>query len=144
HQHLPFERLVQELQPDRDLARSPLFQVAVGWQTLFRQQFDLPGVEFERFSCPERPAKLDLNLILEDGPDGITALFEYSTGLFDPGTVQRMADHWKQMLAELFSRPERPIHEYRLLSRAEEQQLTLRNRRAQELPKVCAHELIAG
>jgi amino acid adenylation domain-containing protein/non-ribosomal peptide synthase protein (TIGR01720 family) len=144
HQHLPFERLVQELQPDRDLARSPLFQVAVGWQTLFRQQLDLAGLEFERFSYPERPAKLDLNLILEDGPDGITALFEYSTGLFDPGTVQRMADHWKQMLAELFSRPERPIHEYRLLSRAEEQQLTLRNRRAQELPKVCAHELIAG
>jgi amino acid adenylation domain-containing protein len=121
HQDLPFEKLVAELEPERDLSRTPVFQV------LFVLQ-NTPGAGIEDPDPHDRrveptTAKFDLSLSMEEGAEGLAALAEYSTDLFDHATISRLLDHLAVLLAGVAAEPGRPITRLPLLSAAERQQL---------------------
>jgi amino acid adenylation domain-containing protein len=106
HQDLPFERLVEELQPRRDLSRNPVFQVVF-------QLFAAPGNGVLRAVLPslEAPAttsKFDLTVHLTECAEGLYARFEYSTDLFDPPTIERLAEHYGGLLVAMTATPDVP------------------------------------
>ncbi|HEX8150236.1 MAG TPA: amino acid adenylation domain-containing protein [Pyrinomonadaceae bacterium] len=98
HQDVPFERLVEELQPQRNLSQTPLFQVVLAMQNAPRGAFELAGVRMTEEPVESGTAKFDLVLTLEETAEGLAASFEYSTDLFDAATVRRMAGHYAQIL----------------------------------------------
>jgi amino acid adenylation domain-containing protein len=117
HQDLPFERLVQELSPVRDMSRSPLFQVMFVLQNAPMEDLDLPGVRLSEMALQTQTAKFDLTLSMSDDPaGGFRASFEYATDLFDRTTVVRMADHLRGLLDAIAHRPHEPLHALSLLS----------------------------
>ncbi|MFE9426948.1 amino acid adenylation domain-containing protein [Kitasatospora sp. NPDC006697] len=124
HQDLPFERVVDELQPERDLARNPLFQVMFELQHAQSSPLRLDGLTVERVPSPWRTAKFDLTLALGRSADGgLHGLFEYATALFDRATVERMAGHYLTLLRSATAQPEAPLSRLVLLTGAEREQL---------------------
>ncbi|WP_248796630.1 non-ribosomal peptide synthetase [Pseudomonas sp. MWU13-2105] len=99
HQDLPFERLVQALQPERSLSHSPLFQVLYNHQSerkgVVRQ---VPGLHIEGLDSGGHGAQFDLALDTVEGEEGLRAALTYATALFDVATVERMAAHWRNLL----------------------------------------------
>ncbi|MEU3416032.1 amino acid adenylation domain-containing protein [Streptomyces sp. NPDC006658] len=125
HQDLPFERLVDELQPERDLSRNPLFQVMFELQHVQSTPLRLDGLTVERVPSPWRTAKFDLTLSLGRRADGgLQGLFEYATALFDRTTVERMARHYLTLLRAATARPETPLSRLAILTGDEREQLT--------------------
>ncbi|GHO51756.1 non-ribosomal peptide synthetase [Ktedonobacter robiniae] len=123
HQHMPFDRLVQELQPDRSLGQSPLFQVFL---TLDPPLPEISSAwDLTQMNVPTGAAMFDLSLELADRPAGIEALLEYSTDLFDEGTIAQMADHWRRLLESMVAHPEQQARKLPMLSEAEQRQLLL-------------------
>ncbi|MFC9653992.1 amino acid adenylation domain-containing protein, partial [Streptomyces sp. NPDC056937] len=95
HQDVPFSRLVEELDPERDPSRTPLVQAAVTLQNAPRETFALPGLRVEETLPPVETAQFDLNIEFEPVPgNGLFAVVSYSTDVFDAGTVGRMVGHW--------------------------------------------------
>ncbi|MEU0051301.1 amino acid adenylation domain-containing protein [Streptomyces sp. NPDC006309] len=143
HQDLPFERLVDELQPDRDLSRNPLFQVMFELQHVQRTPLRLDGLTVERVPSPWRTAKFDLTLSLGRRADGgLQGLFEYATALFDRTTVERMAGHYLTLLRAATARPETPLSRLAILSQDEREQLVHGwNTAGAELPAACVPAL---
>ncbi len=101
HQDLPFEKLVAELAPDRDLSRPPLFRVLLVLQNAPLPDPVLPGIAAERLPVASRTAKFDLTLSLVPAGAGLAGWLEYSTELFDAVTVQRLLAHLERLLAGL-------------------------------------------
>ncbi|WP_143569115.1 non-ribosomal peptide synthetase, partial [Streptomyces acidiscabies] len=99
HQDLPFEHLVEELNPTRTLAHHPLFQTMLALQNAPLGAFDLPGLHATADLVPTRTAKCDLTFNLTEHPDGpLTGTVEYSTDLFDPDTVRSITERWARVL----------------------------------------------
>ena len=125
HQEVPFERLVEELAPQRDLAHTPLVQV------LFALQNAPPGamgmgdgeLRLRPVERASRTAKLDLLLTATETGEGLAAALEYRTGLFDATTVDRLLAHWQSLLAAAVAAPQRPLAELEVLAPAERRQL---------------------
>ncbi|MFD0744456.1 amino acid adenylation domain-containing protein [Phytohabitans flavus] len=106
HQELPFERLVDELQPIRDLSRTPLYQVAFDLQDEGFTTVAADGALMDAFQRSWRVAKTDLTLFMWRQEDGsLTGALEYATALFDEATVQRMADHLVRLLEAVVADP---------------------------------------
>ncbi|HEY3491519.1 MAG TPA: condensation domain-containing protein, partial [Solirubrobacterales bacterium] len=126
HQDLPFERLVEELAPERSLARTPLFQVMFllhGTPVEERELAGLTLAPFGSLETAERAAKFDLTLeLIEGGPD-LTALLEFRRDLFDPVTAVRLLGHFAALAGALAAAPEARLAELPLLTAAERQQL---------------------
>ncbi|MFC9431620.1 amino acid adenylation domain-containing protein, partial [Streptomyces sp. NPDC056987] len=102
HQAVPFSRLVEELDPERDPSRTPLVQVAVTLQNAPRETFTLPGLRVEETLPPVETAQFDLNFEFEPRPgQGLFAVVSYSTDLFDAGSVERLAGHWVELAGGL-------------------------------------------
>jgi amino acid adenylation domain-containing protein len=144
HQDLPFERLVEELQPQRDLSRNPLFDVMFhvetpqGGGTL---AFD--GIRVSAIDRPNDTAKFDLSLGIWDLGDSLSAHFEYSTDLFEPDTILRMADHFDTLLESAVADPDRPVTKLALLTEAERQQILVDwNDTAADVPETRVHTLV--
>ncbi|HZF08217.1 MAG TPA: AMP-binding protein, partial [Thermoanaerobaculia bacterium] len=127
HQDLPFEKLVDELQPDRDLSRSPLFQVAFALQNAPLPAADLGGVPLTPVELPGEVAKFDLSFVLTEalgGADGgLWGALQYATDLFEAPTALRLTRHFRAILESLAARPEAPLAAADLLSPGERQQL---------------------
>ncbi|MEG4588312.1 amino acid adenylation domain-containing protein [Microcoleus sp. MOSTC5] len=123
HQELPLEQLMEELQPQRDLSYNPLFQVSLVLQNAPLPIQHLPGMTLTVLEVDNQTSKFDLTLNLEEKPDGISALFEYSTDLFDAATIGRMAGHFQTLLEEMSANPDRCIEELPLLTENERYQL---------------------
>ncbi|HEV7517398.1 MAG TPA: condensation domain-containing protein, partial [Thermoanaerobaculia bacterium] len=123
HQELPFERLVEELQPARDLSRPPLVQVLFGFQNAPLDRLDLPGLKSAPYGLRTQTAKFDLSLSVIERADSIVGAFEYKTGLFDRSRLGRLAAQMEQLLTAVSAEPGRPLSELSLLSPAERQQL---------------------
>ncbi|MBL1100668.1 non-ribosomal peptide synthase/polyketide synthase [Streptomyces coffeae] len=119
HQDVPFERIVDELQPERDTSRSPLFQVMVALHNLGGEVPRLPGLTVEAVPMPGRTTGFDLGIDFVEHEDTLTAFVEYSTDLFDTATVERMARQLRLLLAAVARDPERTVGELPLLSDAE-------------------------
>jgi amino acid adenylation domain-containing protein len=114
HQDLPFEVLVEELRPDRNLSRSPLFEVMFVLQNAPQQIFDLPGLTVEDASMGRQVNPYELMLVLNKEQDGsIQGIFRYSTDLFMSETIQWMAWDFTGLLQEIVKRPEQPLHQLR-------------------------------
>jgi amino acid adenylation domain-containing protein len=146
HQDLPFERLVDELRPDRDLSRNPLFQVMFELLHARRNPLELAGVEVEQLQTQWQVAKFDLTVSFEEQPDGrLECLFEYSTALFDRSTVQRMAQHYLQLVRSAVSTPDAPIGELEMLTGPERRQLLADwSGTPAEPPRRCVPELFSA
>ncbi|RKG69098.1 amino acid adenylation domain-containing protein, partial [Corallococcus exercitus] len=123
HQHLPFEKLVEVLQPVRDTSRSPLFQVMFALQNAPTGDLRVPGLTFQQVASDARSAKFDLTLTLQDSPQGFTGWLEYSTALFERSTVERMGSHLRTLLEAVAAKPEQALSELSLLSREERQRI---------------------
>ncbi len=123
HQDLPFERLVEELQPERSLSRTPLFQVMFVFQNVPPGGLDLGGVAVEPLEFEFRSEKFDLTLTMLEHPDGLLGGVQYSTDLFDAATIERMSGHLVALLSAAAAEPARPVSELRLLGEAERAEL---------------------
>jgi hypothetical protein len=145
HQDLPFEKLVEVLQPVRDLSRQPVFQVLLALQNVPRERIDLPGLRLSRLSGEPVTAKLDLSLYLHEVDQGLQGQFEYATDLFDRPTIERLAGCFGGILERIVADPDRPISELPLLSEAERHQLVSEwNATVAHYPEDrCVHNLFA-
>jgi len=123
HQELPFEKLVEELKPERDLSRNPLFQVMFVLQNTPEADLRLHGLHSERLPLHNGTAKFDLSLSLTETRDELHGILEYSTDLFDPDRIKRLARHYRSLLDHLSQAPDTPIWQLPLLDAAERQQL---------------------
>ncbi|HEV7518440.1 MAG TPA: amino acid adenylation domain-containing protein, partial [Thermoanaerobaculia bacterium] len=123
HQDLPFERLVEELQPARDLSRSPLCQVLLVLQNTPASPFALPGLTLEPVEVDAGVTKLDLQLTLAEAGGVIAGTLTYAADLFERSTVERMAGQLATLLAGAVADPGRTLAELSLLSPAEQAQL---------------------
>jgi amino acid adenylation domain-containing protein len=143
HQDLPFEKLVEELQPARSLQHTPLFQVMLVAETAPAAAPGGSGLEMEAVAVDNGTAKLDLTLLVHEGPDGLELGFGYNTDLFFATTIERLLDHGVALLGAVVADPARPVGDLTLLAAAERQQLlsewndTARAGR----PDLCLHEL---
>ncbi|MES4891873.1 non-ribosomal peptide synthase/polyketide synthase [Streptomyces sp. NPDC096012] len=109
HQEVPFERVVDALQPERDTSRTPLFQVMVALHNLGAGALRLPGLETEPVTPPVRNATFDLAFDFVERDGGLTGYLEYNTGLFDTATAERLADRLRILLEAAAEDPERPV-----------------------------------
>jgi amino acid adenylation domain-containing protein len=123
HQDLPFEKLVEELKPRRDLARSPIFQVMLSLETAASEKESAAGLTLTPMEADIGASRYEWTFFLIDQGEGIGGTLEYNTDLFDEATVRRMVGHWTRLLAAAADEPGEHISRLRLLSVEEEQQL---------------------
>jgi len=109
HQEVPFDRLVEELNPPRQMARSPIFQAMFVWQNVSPAQAALPGLSLTPLTPPLMAPKFELTLVLEPGPTGITGQLEYDADLFESNTVTRWAHRLEQLWQHMAAEPERTV-----------------------------------
>ncbi|MGY2411136.1 non-ribosomal peptide synthetase [Pseudomonas pergaminensis] len=121
HQDLPFDHLVEALQPPRSAAYNPLFQVMCNVQRWeFQQSRQLAGMTVEYLANDARATKFDLNLEVTDLDHRLGCCLTYSTDLFDEPRIARMAEHWRNLLEALIANPHQRLSELPLLSAAEQ------------------------
>ncbi|MGW2048295.1 non-ribosomal peptide synthase/polyketide synthase [Streptomyces sp. NPDC001858] len=142
HQDLPFEQVVEALNPDRSLARQPLFQVLLALQNVPRTEFALSGLTAEIVLVRTPTAMFDLGFhLLERGgtggpAEGIVGRVEYSTDLFDPATVEALVARWLRLLASAAAAPDRPLSRIDVLTPEERHELLVaRNDTARPAPE---------
>ena len=123
HQDLPFEKLVEELHPRRDLGRHPLVDVLFIYQNTPRARLELTGLTVSPLEIDPGTAKLDLTLELTEAADGLRGWIEYSTDLFDPPTIARMAGHLHALVEAIVSDPARRVSRLPLLTAEERTRL---------------------
>ncbi|MGB9182076.1 MAG: amino acid adenylation domain-containing protein [Pyrinomonadaceae bacterium] len=123
HQDVPFEKLVEELQPERDLRRSPLFQVMLILQNTPVETFELPGLSLHPIDVYSGTAKFDLVLNMHETEQGLMGAIEYSTDLFDGATIERILDQFHILLQNIVANPEQKLSQLSLLGEAERQQI---------------------
>lgn len=126
HQDLPFEQLVEALQPGRDLSHSPLFRVLINHQqTDHRVLMQLPELRFDGLEPAEQAARFELALDTTERPDGsISARFIYAAELFEPDTIRRLASHYLRVLQAFAHAPDFTVGEIALLDDVEHNRLT--------------------
>ncbi|WP_052391239.1 non-ribosomal peptide synthetase [Streptomyces sp. NRRL B-24484] len=146
HQELPFEWLVNELDPERDLSRTPLVQVMFGYQNTGASGPELPGVRAEAVETAWTTAKFDLNLQVVDAPAGpLDAVLEYSAELFDAATADRIAAHFLRLLASAVQAPDTPVAALEYLTADELHRfVTAPNDNAVERGPAAVHTLVAA
>ena len=123
HQDLPFERLVEELVPERSLAFSPLVQVLFALQNTPAGALSLPGLSLASVALDSGTSKLDLTLSLGEGPEGFSGGLEHNTDLFDPATAERLATRFAALLEAAVAEPGRAVPDLPLLLPAELEQV---------------------
>ncbi|MEN3288877.1 MAG: hypothetical protein V7634_3177, partial [Bradyrhizobium sp.] len=147
HQDLPFEKLVDALQPERDLSRQPLFQACLSFEAMPFDSLDLPGLTTSAVEtgAGQVTTKFDLTLFAHENPAGISCAIEYATDLFERGTIDRMIDHFQRLLGELANDPDQRLSRAKLLSETEAHRIVAEwNDTAAAYPQdICLHELFA-
>jgi amino acid adenylation domain-containing protein/non-ribosomal peptide synthase protein (TIGR01720 family) len=143
HQDLPFEKLVETLQPVRDLSRNPLVQVMVALQQPPPPAEELPGLTVRSVAIDCRTAKFELSLFLQDTEWEMLATVEYNTDIFDHPTITRMLGHFQTLLEGVIANPEQHLADLPLLTAAERQQLLVEwNNTTADYPQdTCLHQL---
>ncbi|NJN99266.1 MAG: amino acid adenylation domain-containing protein [Anaerolineales bacterium] len=122
-QDLPFEKLVEELQPERDLSHTPLFQVWFVLQNAPAHALQLPGLTVTALAAAPETAKFDLTLSLEETHRGLQGILGYNTQLFEAATIERMARRFETLLQSIVAEPQQRLLNLRLLNKAEQDQL---------------------
>ncbi|HET6977262.1 MAG TPA: amino acid adenylation domain-containing protein [Pyrinomonadaceae bacterium] len=119
HQDMPFEKLVEELEPERNLSHSPLFQVMFAMQNSPLGALELPGLQLSLVADEVVQSKFDLILGLDESPTGIQGEWIYNTDLFDASTIERMNGHFQTLLAGIVTNPQHALCDLPLLTNAE-------------------------
>jgi amino acid adenylation domain-containing protein/non-ribosomal peptide synthase protein (TIGR01720 family) len=146
HQDLPFDHLVEALQPARSAAYNPLFQVMCNVQRWeFQQSRQLAGMTVEYLANDARATKFDLNLEVTDLDHRLGCCLTYSTDLFDEPRIARMAEHWRNLLQALIANPQQRLSELPLLSADEQRALqdSLGVERGEHRLDQCIHQLFS-
>lgn len=143
HQDLPFEKLVEELHPERDLSHSPFFQVMFVLQNAPREAAQLAGLEVTRMRIDSGTSKSDLTLNVREREGALQAVVEYNTDLFEAETIRRMLGHYQTLLEGIVANPEQRLSDLPLLTVKERHQLLVEwNQTQREYPRnKCVHEL---
>lgn len=157
HQDLPFEKLVEELHPERNLSRNPLFQTVFALQNTPMEQLALPGLTLSSFQVETTTTRFDLELYLwecsenfrslwGDGwqqSEGLRGVLVYSTDLFEPQAIAQMLQHFQTLLAGAVANPDTSLADLPLLSAAEQHQLLIEwNQTERDYPdRLCIHQL---
>ena len=143
HQEIPFEKLVEELNPDRSLTTSPLFQVMFVLQNAGESSLQLEGLRTIPIRTASNVAKFDLSLNISERQGDLRASLNYNTDLFDAATIERMLGHFQTLLEGIVNDPDQRISELPLLTEREKHQLLVEwNDTQTEYPKdECIHQL---
>ena len=123
HQDVPFEKLVEELQPERDLSRSPLFQVKMVLAERLGGRLQLAGLKLAGFDASAQSIKLAINLMLRDAGPVVTGSLKYAAELFDDRTARRLAGHLVRVLESASADPACRVLQLDMLSEAERAQI---------------------
>ncbi|NUP67409.1 MAG: amino acid adenylation domain-containing protein, partial [Nonomuraea sp.] len=140
HQGVPFERLVEELDPPRDLSRNPLFQVLFNLLNFPKSDLDMTGLRVRERSVEVGTAQVDLVLYVYEQDDELLCRLEYNTALYDEDTARRLLRHYETLLGAIVEAPETPLSGLDLLT-GEELAEQLGGQDA-EAPDGCVHELV--
>jgi amino acid adenylation domain-containing protein len=125
HQDLPFEKLVEELKPERSLSYSPLFQVMFVLENGPDRALNLPGLTLTSLETKNVSAKFDLMLSLAETETGLQGNWDYNSDLFDHSTIERMVGHFQTLLSSIVANPDQLIAQIPLLTAAEQQQMLI-------------------
>lgn len=144
HQDVPFEKLVEELQPQRNLSHSPLFQIMFVLQNAPSTPLEFEGLNMSPVRIESETAKFDLTLSIREEGDGLRGHLQYNTDLFDGYTVERMLGHFENLLKEIVADPDRRLSDFSLLTQAERHQLLVEwNDTKRDYPEEkCVHQLL--
>ncbi|WP_157655171.1 non-ribosomal peptide synthetase, partial [Burkholderia ubonensis] len=124
-QEIPFEQVVDALKLERNLSRTPVFQVVFAYEKASSQPVNFPGLIATPVSVETHTAKFDLTLHVQDADHGLAGSLEYNLDLFDAATIERMAEHFRHLLEAVIADSNRPLSEISLLSDAERDTLTV-------------------
>src|SRR5690349_23200453 len=143
HQDLPFERVVEELQPARDLSRNPIFQVSFALQNAPLQELELPGLTLRTQEFESLTTRFDLECHVWDVDGGLQGFLFYSTDLFDEATIDRLLSHYRRFLEEVVADPDQRVSEIEFLSDDEQRKLLVEWNETQQpfTRDVCVHQL---
>ena len=146
HQDVPFEKLVAELAPERDLSRQPIVQVMFALQNLDVQELRLGELAVSSARAAPRTSIFELALFVNEVAQGLQANLGYATDLFEAGTIERMGDHLRRVLEQVVAEPQRRVRDLDLLGAAERERLVVEwNRTAQAYAQDrCLHELFSA
>ncbi|MFN6540774.1 MAG: amino acid adenylation domain-containing protein [Nostoc sp. EkiNYC01] len=146
HQDVPFDRLVEFLQPQRHLTHSPLFQVMFVFQNSPMEKLELPGLSVTQIELdrPTAGATFDLTLSMQEIDSELRGAFEYNANLFDAETIARMVEHFQTLVEAIVTNPEQQIANLPLLTAAEQHQLLgeWNNTQTNYPQDKCTHELV--
>jgi len=144
HQDLPFEKLVEELKPERSLNHSPLFQVMLAYNNAPGERLTLPGLEVTSQNFEEtQTAKFDLTLELTEAQDHLLGTIGYNIDLFDRPTIERMVGHFKTLLEAVVADPHSRVQDLPLLTETEQHQILVEwnDTKADFAQDKCIHQL---
>src|SRR6266850_652409 len=142
HQDLPFEKLVEELKPERSLSHPPLFQILFAVQNAPKSTFTLSGLKLQELLILGQKAKFDLSLYVGETEEGLRLTFEFNTDLFNYSTITRMGRHFETLLEGAVSNPDQPLSSLPLLDNAEQHQLLVEwTNTSVDYPRRCIQEL---
>ena len=134
NQDLPFEKLVEELRPKRDLGRTPLFQVLFDLQNDSKKKWEMPGLSLIQEEPGFPSEEFDLAVALTERQNRLDGTIRYRADLFDRSSIERMATHFDKLLQEVIARPQVSIDQVQILSRSERKKLGEWNNTLQEFP----------
>src|SRR6267378_1323072 len=143
YQDVPFEKLVEELEPERDLSRLPLFEVMFALHRSEGTTLEIPGVRSLVVDVETQVAKFDLALTIREKAGQLAGIFEFNTGLFERSTIERMARHYETLLEGVVANPMARVGELPLLTQPEREQILVEwNDTEVDYPsEACIHEL---
>ncbi|WP_343073363.1 non-ribosomal peptide synthase/polyketide synthase [Pyxidicoccus fallax] len=143
HQDVPFEKLVEVLQPPRQADRTPFFQVALVLLNTPPIDVELPGLRFRPLDVDSGTAKFDFTLTMSETPEGLTGKLEYRSDLYAPATAERMMAHLTRLLDSALEHPEHHLSELSLLSEEERRRVLVdfNTPAGESRPAACVHEL---
>jgi amino acid adenylation domain-containing protein/FkbH-like protein len=144
HQDIPFEKLVEELQPERSLSHNPVFQVMFALQNAPLNALELPGLHLERVPVYTQTSLFDMAWFAIEVPEGLLLRAEYNTDLFDASTIQRMLRHFETLLEGALADPERRLSEVSLLDGEERRRILVEfNATGTDYPSgLCIHDFL--
>lgn len=125
HEELPFEKLVEELQPERNMSHTPLFQVLFGLQNDPTTSLEIAGLTMHFQEVDSRTAKCDITLNMTEKSDYVEAYLEYNTDLFESDTMARMISHFKTILHHVVENPEQRLSDIPLLTQPERNEILI-------------------
>ncbi|MEM8677443.1 MAG: amino acid adenylation domain-containing protein, partial [Cyanobacteria bacterium P01_G01_bin.67] len=144
HQELPYEYLVEKLQPERNLSHNPLFQVMFVLHNTKSDKVELPNLSINYLPINNQTARFDLSLDMYETESGLIGSFEYNSDLFKPETIDRLISHFENLLTEVTSNPEQLVTNIDILSTAETAELLNNFNTVEYSQDYLVHKLIEG